>query len=307
MEEGEHCEDMPDTMTIFTFFFPQFISLGCRHLLQSAAKGLRAATAGNSSRLSSSCGCWCPLLPRDWCCTPVLCPQVAVWIMLRNKHCHMERAFVWSSLPFGQHRLPSKCRCGLLLIMLAPCEIWSRIQCLSVNLQDPQRAWQSWPRQCLPRGSDVLEQLLSPETIRMSLLRPMVEAKGEKGHCGFGNVPAPRWEGWKGWDLAVHVRVPTPWLTDAATMGKDLMETEETETVAQRIQEKKRREFRSFWKINIPCSQFGRWVSTFYVTSLYFGIYKSFSEVLKVQDRYNDLRHSEFNIRSTLWKSSVLF
>lgn len=153
----------------FLLFFPQFLSLGCSYLLQSAAKGLRTATAGNPSSLSSSCDCWCPLLPRDWCCAPGLWPQVVVWIIPRNKHCCMEKAFMWSSPPLGQHRLPSKCHRGLLLITLAPCEIWSCIQCLSVNLQYPQRIWQSWPRQCLPHGSDVLEQLLSPETMKVSL------------------------------------------------------------------------------------------------------------------------------------------
>lgn len=91
----------------FLLFFPQFLSLGCSHLLQSAAKGLRTATAGNPSRLSSSCDCWCPLLPRDWCCAPGLWPQVVVWIIPRNKHCWMEKAFMWSSTPLGQHWLPS--------------------------------------------------------------------------------------------------------------------------------------------------------------------------------------------------------
>ena len=158
------------------YFFPPIFSLGHSHHLQSAAKKLRTATAGNSSRLSSSCRYWCSLLPRDWSCAPGLCPQVAIWITPRNRHCHMEKA--WSSPPFGQHQLPSQCHHDLLLITLAPCEIWSCIQCLSVNLQDPQRTWQSWPRHCLPCESDVLQQLLSPETMKKSLLRLMVEVRG---------------------------------------------------------------------------------------------------------------------------------
>lgn len=188
MEKGEHCEDMPDAMTLFTFF-PQFLSLGRSHFLQSAAKGLGTAIAGNSSRLSPSCDCWCPLLPRDRCCTPGLCPQVGVWITPRNKHCCMEKDFVGGSPPFGQHQLPSKCHHSLFLITLSPREIWSHIQHLSFNFQDPQRTWQGRPRQCLPHGSDVLEQLLSPDTMKMSLLRLMVEVRGRGGPLWLSRYP----------------------------------------------------------------------------------------------------------------------
>lgn len=90
--------------------------------------------------------------------------------MPRNKHCCMEEASVWSSPPFGWHWLPSKCHRDLLLIMLAPCGVWSCIECLGGNLQNPQRTWQSQTRQCLSHGNDVLQQLLSPETMKMSLL-----------------------------------------------------------------------------------------------------------------------------------------
>lgn len=292
----------------YLLFFPQFLSSGCRHLLQSAAKGLRTATAGNSTRLSSSCGCWCPLLPGDWCCTPVLCPQVAVWIMLRNKRCHGERAFAWSSPPFGQHRLPSKCHCGLLLTTLAPREVWSRIQCLSVNLQDPQRTCQSWPGQRLPRGSDVLEQLLSPETTEMSLLRRMVEVRGRAGPLWLWKCPGSQAGRLERLRPRSARQSADPLAHRCSHRGKRPHGDRGGRKSGAENSRKKMRGLKSFWKMNIPRWQFGRWVSTFYVASLYFGIYKSiwFSEVLKVQDRYNDLRHSEFNIRHTLWKSSVL-
>lgn len=101
--------------------------------------------------------------------------------MPRNKYCLMEETFVWSSLPFGQHWLPSKCHCDLLLITLAPCEIWSCVECLSGNLQDPERTWQSRTRQCLSHGNDVLEQLLSLETMKMSLLSLRVKVNWRGG------------------------------------------------------------------------------------------------------------------------------
>lgn len=108
--------------------------------------------------------------------------------MPRNKYCLMEEAFVWSSPPFGQHWLPSKCHRDLLLITLAPCEIWSCIECLSGNLQDPEKTWQSQARQCLSHGNDVLEQLLYPETMKMSFLSLRVKVNWRGGGGGGGVV-----------------------------------------------------------------------------------------------------------------------
>lgn len=87
----------------------------------------------------------------------------------------MEETFVWSNPPFGQHWLPSKRHSDLLLIALAAREIRSCIEYLSGNIQDPERSWQSQMRQCLSHGNDVLEQLFSPETMKMSRSSPGVK------------------------------------------------------------------------------------------------------------------------------------
>lgn len=173
----------------------------------------------------------------------------------------MEKALVWSSPPFGQHQLPSKCHSDLLLITLTPREIWSCIECLSGNLQDPERTWQSQTRQCLSHGNDVLEQLLSLETMKMSLLSLRVKVNWRGGaFVAFemllifgGKVGHTR-------TLWSAAQIPC---SKTKGRGRSLVNTELKGSVAERINE-------NWENLNV----YERWVSTLCYVSVFFYLQK---------------------------------